>query len=258
MKLHIFDFDETLFYDANVEFGIVPGHYVPKFSPCGYEFANQFSNFLGSKGIQVSRQKGNACILDYDNYEKFRHNNQDTNFKHEIMNLKFRNGKSLSLMHFYDVNETNYLPLPAFEILKELFYDGDTCYILTARSKGPGCEQAINEMKKHGLNFPESRVVCCGTSKKGAHMNSILARHPEATEIEYYENSTVAIDDVTKIVRPDVDLLINKFMDDKVSNLGILEYSEYRSKIPSSVKSSRSKRGKFNAWSKMKKLSGLS
>ena len=257
MKLHIFDFDETLFYDANVEFGIVPGHYIPKFSPCGYEFTKGFVDFLGTKGIQTSRQKGNACILDYDNYEKFRHANQDNNFKNEIKNLKFRNGKSMALMHFYDANEPNYLPLPALEILKELFYDGDVCYILTARSQGPGCEEAIKELKKHGLNFPKSRVVCCGTSKKGVHMNNILARHPEVDEIEYYENSTVAIDDVTKIVRPDVDVLINKFMDDKVSNLGMLEYSEYRSKIPASVKASRSKRGTFNASSRMRKLSGL-
>ena len=175
----------------------------------------------------------------------------------EIKSLKFRNGKSMALMHFYDVNETNYLPLPAFEILKELFYDGDTCYILTARSQGPGCEEAIKELKKHGLNFPENRVVCCGTSKKGTHMNNILAQHPEVVEIEYYENSTTAIDDVTKVVRPDVDVLINKFMDDKISNLGMLEYSEYRSKIPTSVKASRSKRRTFNACSRMKKLSGL-
>lgn len=261
--IHVFDFDETLFYNSTVEFGLVPGHYVSSFKPCGYDFTTEFIDFLGNYGIQTSRQKGNACILDYDNYESFRSKCKKPEFVDTIKSLKSRedeNGvlKRLTLMHFFEDNKPNYLPLSALETLKVLLEDGEICYILTARNYGKGCEEAIRTLSQHGIRLPTNQVVCCGTSKKGPHMMSIINSCDGVHEIRYYENSEIAIEDVKKHVPNEYKLCINKYRDDKVENLGSLEYSSYRSVIPECVKISRSRRGKFNAWSKMKKLSGLS
>jgi len=260
--VHVFDFDETLFYDSAAEFGIVPGHYVPSFKPCGYEFTTGFIDFLGEHGIQTSRQKGNACILDYNNYESFRSKCKKQEFVDTIKSLKSReddNGisKNLTIMHFFEDNKRNYLPLPALETLKVLLEDGEICYILTARNYGKGCEEAIRTLFQHGVRFPTSQVVCCGTSKKGAHMVSIINACDDVQEIQYHENSEIAIEDVKKHVPKEYELCINKYRDDKIEHLGSLEYSEYRSIIPECIKISRSRRGNFNAHSRIRKLAGF-